>query len=53
MTEQGLTNLLNTRNNCAEYIGWPVVAYRDRERLLSDIIAMVPLIKWDEEEKTA
>jgi hypothetical protein len=52
MTKEGLQRLLNSRNNCAEKVGWTFVHHYDRDRLMQDIIAMVPLMKWDAEETT-
>jgi len=39
--EASLTRLLNSRNNCYVAIGLPTVTYRDRQRLVDDIISIL------------
>jgi hypothetical protein len=49
MSEQGLRNLLASRNNVAEKVGWTFVQHYDRERLINDIVAMIE--EWNRKEK--
>jgi len=52
MNQESLQRLQNTRNNCAEKVGWTMVHYYDRDKLLQDIIDMIPLMEWGPDETT-